>query len=145
MSKVFKDNYNKGQTIILIVVMMGGILLTATTIAGLLMFYQVQQSNDFSKSTQAVYAADAGLERAIYYYYNDYQYDPDNPCYPMEQACSVPEGIPFTTNSSYEAKMVIPPSGSGSDVNVFISTGENEEARRVLQTKFLVSPFVNPS
>ncbi|HMB17609.1 MAG TPA: hypothetical protein VKO61_01725 [Candidatus Paceibacterota bacterium] len=145
MTKKNKNNYNKGQTIILIVVMMGGILLTATTIAGLLMFYQVQQSNDFSKSTQAVYAADAGLERAIYYYYNEYKYDPDELCYPMKKACLVPGGIPFTTDSSYEAKMIIPPPGSDSGVNVFISTGKNEEARRVLQTKFLVSPFVNPS
>jgi hypothetical protein len=135
---------NNGQTIILIVVMMGGILLTATTIAGLLMFYQVQQSNDFGDSTKAIYAADAGLERAIYYYYNNYIFDEENPCYPISNACDVPSDISFSNDSFYEAKMVISPQGESDNINSFISVGKSNETKRILQTNFLVSPFVNP-
>jgi len=57
---------NKGQVMLLTVVITGGLFLAASTIAGLLMLYQVRQATDVINSTKAIYAADAGLEWDLY-------------------------------------------------------------------------------
>lgn len=66
--KVFlKLNFlSKGQTMILTVLSLGGTMLGATTIAGLLMLYQLRQATDMASSAKAIFAADAGIEWAIY-------------------------------------------------------------------------------
>lgn len=51
---------------ILTVLTLGGALLGATTIAGLLMLYQVRQGADTGQSARAVFAADAGIEWGLY-------------------------------------------------------------------------------
>ncbi len=51
---------------ILTVLTLGGALLGATTIAGLLMLYQVRQGADVGHSAKAVFAADAGIEWGLY-------------------------------------------------------------------------------
>lgn len=51
---------------ILTVLTLGGALLGATTIAGLLMLYQVRQGADVNHSARAVYAADSGIEWGLY-------------------------------------------------------------------------------
>lgn len=56
----------KGQVMLLTVLTLGGTLLGVTTIAGLLMVYQVRQGTDLSKSARAIFAADAGIEWALY-------------------------------------------------------------------------------
>ncbi len=52
------------------VVALGGSILGATTIAGLLMVYQIRQASDLNDSTKAIFAADAGMEWGIYQYLN---------------------------------------------------------------------------
>ncbi len=51
---------------VLTVLALGGTILGATTIAGLLMLYQVRQSTDLGNSAKAIFAADAGMEQAFY-------------------------------------------------------------------------------
>jgi len=51
---------------LLTVLTLGGTLLGATTIAGLLMIYQVRQGTDLSQSARAIFAADAGVEWGLY-------------------------------------------------------------------------------
>lgn len=51
---------------ILTVFTLGGALLGATTIAGLLMLYQVRQGADVAQSARALFAADAGIEWGLY-------------------------------------------------------------------------------
>lgn len=51
---------------ILTVLALGGAILGATTIAGLLMLYQIRQTTDLANSGKAVYAADAGIEWTLY-------------------------------------------------------------------------------
>lgn len=51
---------------ILTVLTLGGALLGATTIAGLLMLYQIRQGADVNHSARAIFAADAGLEWGLY-------------------------------------------------------------------------------
>ena len=51
---------------ILTVLALGGAILGATTIAGLLMLYQIRQTTDLANSGKAIYAADAGIEWTLY-------------------------------------------------------------------------------
>ena len=55
-----------GQVMLITVVALSGTLLGATTIAGLLMLYQLRQASDIANSAKAIMAADAGLEWRIY-------------------------------------------------------------------------------
>ena len=59
----------EGQAMLLAVLTLGATMLGATTIAGLLMLYQIRQTSDFGNSAKAVFAADAGTEWAFYNYF----------------------------------------------------------------------------
>lgn len=48
------------------VVMLSGAVLASTSLAGLLILYQLRQATDAAASMKAIFAADAGLERAFY-------------------------------------------------------------------------------
>lgn len=64
--KTYHLKTKKGQVMILTVMILGGIILGATTIAGLLMIYQIRQSTNVKHSTMAIFAADAGVESCLY-------------------------------------------------------------------------------
>lgn len=53
---------------LLMVLSIGGTILGATTIAGLLMLYQIKGATDFANSAKAVFAADSGIEWTLYNY-----------------------------------------------------------------------------
>ena len=59
----------EGQAMLLAVLTLGATMLAVTTIAGLLMVYQIRQVTDFGRSAQAVFAADAGAEWGLYSYF----------------------------------------------------------------------------
>lgn len=54
---------------LLTVIAISGTLLGATTIAGLLLVYQIRQATDLASSAKAIYAADAGIEWSMYKYF----------------------------------------------------------------------------
>lgn len=56
---------------LIVILALGGAILGATTIAGLLMTYQIRATTDSQHSAQAVFAADAGVEWALFDYYCD--------------------------------------------------------------------------
>jgi hypothetical protein len=58
-----------GQAMLLAVLTLGATMLAVTTIAGLLMVYQIRQVTAFGSSAQAVFAADAGAEWSLYNYF----------------------------------------------------------------------------
>lgn len=62
---------------LLTVLILSGVILAATTIAGLLMLYQIRQSSDIANSTKAIYAADSGIERALYNLIKNDQCEPE--------------------------------------------------------------------
>lgn len=62
----YNTDKKSGQVLLMSVMMLGGILLSATAIAGLLMQYQIRQTNDAANSAKALFAADAGLEWESY-------------------------------------------------------------------------------
>ena len=51
---------------LLTVLIISGTILSATTIAGLLMLYQIRQATQFGLSVQALFAADTGLEWKLF-------------------------------------------------------------------------------
>jgi hypothetical protein len=66
MDPAMKSSARRGQVMILTILALGGTLLGATTIAGLLMLYQIRNSTDLENSAKAIFAADAGLDWALY-------------------------------------------------------------------------------
>ena len=50
---------------------LGGAILGATTIAGLLMLYQIRATTDSEHSAQAIFAADTGVEWTLFDFYCD--------------------------------------------------------------------------
>jgi len=134
---------NSGQALLLTTVMMGGLFMLATSIAGLLMFYQIQQSTDAGNSTIAIYAADAALEEATYGYFKETQYvygsrDQAN-CYP--NPCSR-NTITLPNNAIGRAELIIPTTTIANATTTITATGRDAGGRtvRLLQTTFLVTP-----
>jgi len=62
-------SYRRGQAMLIAVLSLGGAMLAATTIAGLLILYQLRASTDSAHSSQAIFAADTGVDWALYDYY----------------------------------------------------------------------------
>lgn len=58
-----------GQAMLIAVLAFGGAILGATTIAGLLMLNQVRATRDSGDSARAIFAADTGVEWAMFDYY----------------------------------------------------------------------------
>ncbi len=56
------------------VIALSGIVLSATTVAGILMLYQIRQSTDAGNSTKAIFAADTGIEWEFYRFFKDPTY-----------------------------------------------------------------------
>jgi|SRR3989344_3397609 len=59
----------RGQVMLLTVLTLGGTILGATTIAGLLMLYQIRQSADLANSAKAFYGADTAIEWGLYQFF----------------------------------------------------------------------------
>ncbi len=55
-----------GQVMLLTVMLLTGVILSTASLAALLILYQIRQTTDVIASTQAIFAADAGLECALY-------------------------------------------------------------------------------
>src|SRR5437870_1421192 len=70
MKYLSKEEKRRGQVLILTVLSIGGILLGATTIAGLLVAYQIRQATDLANSAKAIFAEDTGIEWGLYQFFN---------------------------------------------------------------------------
>ena len=58
-----------GQAMLIAVLSLGGAILGATTVAGLLTLYQIRATTDTANSAKAIFAADAGVEWALFSHY----------------------------------------------------------------------------
>jgi hypothetical protein len=77
-----------GQVMVLTVLSLGGTLLGVTAIAGLLMLFQIRQATDLGNSAKAIFAADTGIEWALFDF--DCHKDEAAPCDPTDPAYFVP-------------------------------------------------------
>ncbi len=111
--------------------MMGGVLFLVTAVAGLLTYYQVEHAQDSGNSTIAIFAADAGLERALYYYF--YEYTPDQ-CdgFPCELVTADPiSPVVFTSGVSATSTITIPPQESLNEPVSLLGSGVDAGSRTV--------------
>ncbi len=65
---------------ILTILALGGTILAGTTIAGLLVVYQIRQTTDLANSAKAIFAADSGIEWGLYQYFQCSQSSPPPEC-----------------------------------------------------------------
>ncbi|MFH1161910.1 MAG: hypothetical protein V1696_01355 [Candidatus Jorgensenbacteria bacterium] len=134
-----------GQAMLLTVIMTSGILFLVTSVAGILMFYQLQQVTDIGNSAAAVFAADAALEKATYNYLKstEFVYDPTKPCFvsPRPPSCLGPT-VSLSNGASGSSYLVIPPPGTPNATTVITAEGKGPGGRtvRLLQTTFFVNP-----
>ena len=63
---LIREEARAGQVMLLTVLILGGVVLGASSIGGLLMLNQLKQANLVTDSTEAVFAADSGLEYALF-------------------------------------------------------------------------------
>jgi len=61
----------KGQVMLMSVLLISSAVLGAATLAGLLVLFQLRQTADAEASARAVFAADAGMERALFEVYRN--------------------------------------------------------------------------
>lgn len=70
MVKMKIINTNKsGQALLLTVLIVAGVILMVASISGLIMSYAIRQVTNAQSSTQAIFAADAGIECILYYHF----------------------------------------------------------------------------
>jgi len=62
---------SSGQVMLLTVMLLSGAILGATSLAGLLVLHQLRQAADINGSTRSIFAADSGLECALFKRYQD--------------------------------------------------------------------------
>jgi hypothetical protein len=68
-NSMIRYDARSGQAMLIAVLSLGGAILGATTVAGLLMLYQIRATTDTANSAKAIFAADAGTEWALFNYY----------------------------------------------------------------------------
>jgi len=64
-----KDASRSGQAVLVAVLTLGGAILGATTLAGLLMLYEIRATTNSEDSAKAIFAADSGVNWALYSYF----------------------------------------------------------------------------
>ena len=113
----------RGQVMLLTTLILSGTILAASTLAGLLMVYQIRQSSDATQSAKAIYAADAGIE---YELFKIYRKNDDN----FPDACA--EEVPTLGSSNAEvgSETRLETNAGGNQDLVIVSTGvSNNRAR----------------
>ena len=117
---VFVPRKREGQAMLLTILALGGTMLGATTIAGLLMIYQIRQATDLANSGKALFAADSGLEIELYRFFQDPMY-PDPP--------GLVNGSAFLT-SCIDSTGVATPCDATSTVHAIKSIGISANSQR---------------
>ncbi|MFA6136417.1 MAG: hypothetical protein WC705_03640 [Candidatus Paceibacterota bacterium] len=99
-SRMADGRSNGGQAILMVVMILGATMLGVSTIAGYIFLQKIKTATNVIKSTEAIFAADYGVECYLYKFSKDNSYD-----------CSA-----------------LPPLSNGTTVEVSsVQTGENSE------------------
>ena len=85
-----KIETRQGQIMLLSVLLISTAVLGAASLAGLLVLFQLRQTGDAETSAQAIFAADAGIERVLYERYQ-------NPV--VTSQCDAGENVAFEISS----------------------------------------------
>ncbi len=103
---------------LLSVLLISSAVLGAATIAGLLVSFQLRQTADAEASAQAVFAADAGIEKALYEKYKIYK--------SLEFPC-----VEISSNSNNEDQFVIG-AGEGRSIEYMVAFQRNIDGECVI-------------
>lgn len=126
-------NRNNGQAMIVSVVLIGGILLSASAVAGLLVVYQIRQSNDMVNSAKAFFAADTGIEAVSMCYFKGC----DDPATPVVEDATMPPQILFSNGARWETtSTIIAATPTTSSTLNIIAKGFSGNTIRILETQF---------
>lgn len=118
---------------LMVVIIMGGAMFSAAAVGSLLTFYQLRQSIDFTSSSMAIAAADAGIEHALYCYFHELQLD--DPPYHGREECERSEVL--SNLAAYESKVVFVVDGDNLVGFVVKSNGWLERGATVLAERDL--------
>lgn len=119
---MFYFRKNNGQVMLITSIVLSGALLGATTIAGLLMLYQLRQGSDITNSTKAIFAADAGLEWRLYRFLKA---DKSCDCSSANQ-CPTPV---FSNSATLQTSCISKSSDAGQKVTIRSTGIANKNAR----------------
>lgn len=138
LCQIKNGDSREGQAMLLTVIALGGTLLGATTIAGLLMLYQIRQATDLKDSNKAIFAADAGMEMVSYYLSNATGGKvPVTPQYMVDSngvtSSAIISQIICYSATSTDPTTIIPCSQGSSSAVVLRSYGEAGRANRAFQ------------
>jgi hypothetical protein len=115
---------------IIAVLALGGAMLGATTISGLLILYQIRGATDSENSAKAIFAADAGVEYALYDFYCPYTLPaPRCAASPPDPASSTFSNGAVTILTCYDAANASISCGNASAATA-ISKGTSLNSRR---------------
>jgi len=92
-----KFNNEKGQIMLFTVLVMSAVFLSVTVISGMLMLNQLGQVERIQESAQAIYAADAGIERGLFLAFRCGSKTTNNP---------FPGQIPYEAQNEYPAPIM---------------------------------------
>jgi hypothetical protein len=106
---------NKGQVMLLTVIYLSAAVLGAAALAGLLVLYQLRQTVDIGSSNQAIFAADAGVECALFKRYRE-----------ATQNCGETTAINLTNGAAYQTSV-------SADGSVIRSVGRAGRATRAFE------------
>ncbi len=121
---------------ILTTVILGGLMLVATSVAGLLMFYQLKQASDAASSAAAIFAADGGLEISLDCYFHGLEIPPT----PVQGESYCPRQVTYGNGARSSSSLSFSILGSSNDYQItgftVTSYGFSGQAERVLENSF---------
>jgi len=131
-----KRHWIGGQVILVSVIILSGALMSASVVAGLLTAYQIRQANDTVESMKAFFAADAGIEQALYNYFNDPPILPSE-IVPSQEYYGANGTIAGSTKYSSSLTFRFDPANPGQLPIGFTvrSYGDSGQAQRELETR----------
>src|SRR3989344_3239492 len=141
-----------GQVMLLTVLILSALFLSATAVAGLLMVYQLSQVTKIVESAQAIFAADAGIERSLFLVYRcnpapvvpttwdltgfqDYLCTPARSQAPATQDCVSGTCLPptFWNDATYQVTIEPNFNADQSTVSSIKSTGRSGHSARAFE------------
>lgn len=131
-----------GQAMLVTMLFMSGLILVGTAVAGLLVSYQIRQAADTQASTQAIFAADTGIENAFYCYRHEFHSGSGadlnaergvgcKETGKLFGAFGGREGVEYTTRLRWKGDDLSNPDGF-----IVVSEGRAGKTRRVLESVF---------
>lgn len=120
-------NKEKGQVLLLTVVMLTGVILSTTSLVALLVLYQLRQTGDILASNQAIFAADAGIECALYKKFKESKSNEMKESKSNEMIAS--ECSALTFGNGAQVKVVV-------DDQLIKSAGRSRQSARAFEASF---------